>query len=134
MQASNSMIIQVGEASPAGFHELDGVIGSVKVANRSSPQCNAICERKARNRFRAYAYAYPPNSSTWNTNMQVVHTPGLPPYQGRMYFPMMGWTWNSRNALTKMVDANNKTVMRWESVGFMDSLEKARRHSGEKLS
>ena len=55
MQASKSMIIQVGDASPAGFHALDGVMGNVKVANKSNPQCNAICERNARNRFKACA-------------------------------------------------------------------------------
>jgi hypothetical protein len=33
----------------------------------------------------------------------VVQTDGLPPYQGRMYFAMIGCTWNSKKALKKMV-------------------------------
>src|SRR6478672_2266793 len=37
--------------------------------------------------------------------MQVVHTPGLPPNQGRMYFPMSGWTWKRRKAPAKIVRA-----------------------------
>src|SRR5262245_34762379 len=34
--------------------------------------------------------------------MQVFHTAGAPPNEGRMNFPMMSWTWKSRNALAKM--------------------------------
>jgi hypothetical protein len=34
--------------------------------------------------------------------MQVVHTAGLPPYQGRMYRAITGWTWKRRKALRKM--------------------------------
>jgi hypothetical protein len=37
--------------------------------------------------------------------MQVVHTAGVPPNQGRMIFPIRGWTWNSRKALRKIVIA-----------------------------
>jgi len=38
--------------------------------------------------------------------MQVDHTAGLPPYQGRMNLAMTGCTWKSRNALIKIVTAN----------------------------
>jgi hypothetical protein len=37
--------------------------------------------------------------------MQVVQTPGPPPNHGKMYFPMSGCTWNSRNAPVKIVNA-----------------------------
>jgi len=37
--------------------------------------------------------------------MQVVQTAGLPPYQGRMYLPIRGWTWKRRNELRKIVRA-----------------------------
>ena len=37
--------------------------------------------------------------------MQVVQTPGPPPNHGRMYLPISGCTWNSRNAPVKIVTA-----------------------------
>ena len=49
---------------------------------------------------------YPPSSINWKNSNAVVQTPGVEPNQGRMYFPIIGWTWNSRNALTKTVVAN----------------------------
>ena len=55
LQASNSIIIQVGDSFPTGFQELDGVIGNVKVASNRSPQCSAICDRNTRNRFKTCA-------------------------------------------------------------------------------
>jgi hypothetical protein len=33
----------------------------------------------------------------------VVHTPGVPPNQGRMNLAIIGSTWNSRKALRKIV-------------------------------
>src|SRR5262249_30188096 len=38
--------------------------------------------------------------------MQVVQTAGLPPNQGKMNLLMRGCTWNSKNALTKIVEEN----------------------------
>ena len=38
--------------------------------------------------------------------MQVVQTAGLPPNHGRMRLLTSGCTWNSRNALRKIVNAN----------------------------
>jgi hypothetical protein len=35
--------------------------------------------------------------------MHAVHTAGLPPNQGRITFPSSGCTWNSKNALKKIV-------------------------------
>ena len=37
--------------------------------------------------------------------MQIVQTPGAPPNQGRMYLPINGCTWKSRNAPVKIVSA-----------------------------
>jgi hypothetical protein len=37
--------------------------------------------------------------------MQAVQTAGLPPNQGRIALPSMGWTRKSRNADRKMVRA-----------------------------
>jgi hypothetical protein len=37
--------------------------------------------------------------------MHVVQTPGPPPNHGKMYFPMRGCTWKSRNAPVKIVSA-----------------------------
>lgn len=37
--------------------------------------------------------------------MHVVHTAADPPNHGRINFAIKGWTWNSRNALVKMVSA-----------------------------
>jgi len=36
--------------------------------------------------------------------MQVVHTDAEPPNHGRIILPIMGCTWNSRNALRKIVN------------------------------
>jgi len=78
------------------------------------------------NRFRTYAYAYPPNSNTWKTSMQVVQTLGLPPNHGKMYLAMIGCTWKSKNALTKIVVANKKNVNRFKGIEFteVDSVAK----------
>jgi hypothetical protein len=46
---------------------------------------------------------YPPRSRNWYTIMQVVQTVEVPPNHGRIYFPMIGWIWKSRNELRKMV-------------------------------
>jgi hypothetical protein len=37
--------------------------------------------------------------------MQTVQTAADPPNHGKMIFAMMSWTWNSRNALRKIVAA-----------------------------
>ena len=37
--------------------------------------------------------------------MHVVQTEAMPPNHGKRYFPMMGWIWNSRKALTNVVIA-----------------------------
>jgi hypothetical protein len=39
--------------------------------------------------------------------MQVFHTAGVPPRSGRIIFPTMGWTRNSRVALTNIVRPNS---------------------------
>lgn len=38
--------------------------------------------------------------------MQVVHTAGVPPNQGSTHLLMTGWTWNTRNAPSNVVAAN----------------------------
>jgi hypothetical protein len=35
----------------------------------------------------------------------VDHTVGVPPNQGKTYFPTIGWTWKSRKAESKTLKA-----------------------------
>jgi hypothetical protein len=39
--------------------------------------------------------------------MHVFHTAGVPPISGSSILPTIGWTRNSKNALTKRAPANN---------------------------
>jgi hypothetical protein len=40
--------------------------------------------------------------------MQVVQTFEVPPNHGRMNFPIIGWIWNRRKELMKMVREKNQ--------------------------
>src|SRR5258708_337653 len=55
-----------------------------------------------------WAYAYPATSTTWKNSKQFVQTVGPPPNQGKTKRPIIGCTWNSRNALRKMVSRKRK--------------------------
>ena len=56
--------------------------------------------------------------------MQVVQTAGEPPNQGRMNFPMIGWTWKRRNALSVIAKAKwtpsqrSETGLGWGCVDW----------------
>jgi hypothetical protein len=39
----------------------------------------------------------------WKNSRHTLQTAGVPPNQGRINRPMMGWTWNNRKALRKIV-------------------------------
>ena len=62
----------------------------------------ARCESRGAIRSQC-AYAYPASSIAWKNSRQTLQTAGVPPNQGRINRPMMGWTWNSRKALRKIV-------------------------------
>lgn len=59
--------------------------------------------------------------------MQVVQTLGLPPNHGKMYLAMIGCTWKSKNALTKIVVANKKNVNRFKGIEFTEANSVAKR-------
>ena len=69
-----------------------------------------------------------PSNQTWKNNMQVVHTAGVPPNQGKIILPITGWTWKTRKALKKMaialVIANATPV--WRFNGLMSDPDRAR--------
>src|SRR5579859_2209404 len=48
--------------------------------------------------------------------MQLVHTAAEPPNHGRISFAMSGCTWNSRNALSRMVAPNRAAGTRGLAV------------------
>ena len=52
-----------------------------------------------------WAYPYPISRNSWKNSSADVHTDGVEPNHGRMYLPMIGCTWKSRNALRNMVTA-----------------------------
>jgi hypothetical protein len=45
--------------------------------------------------------------------MHVVQTAGVPPNQGNTHLLMIGWTWNTRNAPSNVVAANQMIEV-WE--------------------
>jgi hypothetical protein len=60
--------------------------------------------------------------------MHVVHTPGLPPNQGRMNLLITGWTWKSRKALSSERMHNCSVIKeREEALELMDSKVEASR-------
>ena len=44
--------------------------------------------------------------------MQVDHTVGLPPYQGRIYRAMIGWIWKRKKELTNIATAKGMVEIR----------------------
>ncbi len=99
----------IGASASVGLSASAGVIGSVIRANPSSTECRIACRRHVNRLTMKCAYRYPPSSISWKNSRAVVHTPGVEPNHGRMYLPMIGWTWNSRNALRNTVTASNAT-------------------------
>ena len=57
----------------------------------------------------AWAYAYPASRAAWKKTMHVFHTAGVPPSSGRIICAIIGWTTNSSEALTKSVNAKERT-------------------------
>ena len=47
------------------------------------------------------------SSAIWKNSMQLVHTAAEPPNHGRISFAISGCTWNSRNALSRIVAAKS---------------------------
>ncbi len=50
--------------------------------------------------------------------MQVLHTAAEPPNQGRIILPTMGWIWNSKKALRKIVLAYRSVIVAVLSTGY----------------
>ena len=69
--------------------------------NRLPAPRGSSTEARAAQRSSQCAYAYPASSIAWKNSRQTVQTAGVPPNQGRIKRPMMGWTWNSRKALRR---------------------------------
>ena len=100
-------IRRLGAPELVGLSASAGVIGSVTRARVRSTACRIACRRHVSRLTTKCAYAYPPRSINWKNNSAVAHTPGVDPNHGRMYLPMIGWTWKSRNALRNTVAASS---------------------------
>ncbi|MEO1528612.1 MAG: hypothetical protein AAFX06_24595 [Planctomycetota bacterium] len=55
--------------------------------------------------------------------MQVVHTAGVPPNQGKTHLLMIGWTWKTKKAPRSVVAANQIIERERAATGCADCAE-----------
>jgi hypothetical protein len=93
-------MLRMGELTSLGFQVESGVMGEGQLKARIRRRTIAeairiICTRNCLSilirPMSQYAYAYPPESKTWKKSSTVDQTAGVPPNQGRMNFPIIGW-------------------------------------------